>query len=184
MNPEIVRAGAAYLVRRVGAVGWSGLAALAVAAALLAVDRLGLDPANRAAAEELVQLKDHLARGRLSGSTLNAAPDPIAMIVNQLPSADRVPVFVEAVQEQAARRSLQIDRAEYRVQKTLGGRALRYQLTMPAHGGYPQVRGWLEVLLHDYPSAALDELSLRRESDGAGQLEARVSLSFYSQAVR
>lgn len=184
MNADVVRARALHLAMRIGAIGWCGLAALTLGAALIVVGRAGLDPADRATAAELAQLKERLARGRLPDPTLGAASDPIAMIVSQLPAADGVPAFVEKVQEKATRRSLQIDRTEYRVQKALGGRALRYQLAMPAHGVYPQLRGWLEELLHDYPSAALDELALRRESDGNGQLEARVSLSFYSQAVR
>jgi Tfp pilus assembly protein PilO len=179
----LLRARTAYLARRLGPVGWCGLAALVLSAATAVGGRIWLDPANAALREELAQMNEQLARARRPDAAFNAPADPIAAIVAQLPPADQLPAFVESVQAQASRKGLQIDRTEYRVQKALAGRALRYQLSMPAHGAYPKLRNWVEQLLHDYPSAALDELSLHRESDGSAQLEARVTLSFYSRGV-
>jgi hypothetical protein len=170
-------------MRRIGPAGWSGIAALLVAVAVAAGGRMWLDSANLTMGAEAAQLKDLIARARRPESRLNPIGDPIGTIVAQLPPADQLPAFVEAVQSQAGRKGLQIDRTEYRVQKALAGRALRYQLSMPAHGGYPQIRTWLEALLHDYPSAALDELSMHRSGDGSAQLDARVTLSFYSKGV-
>ena len=182
MKLEIVRVRALYVGRRIGPVGWGGLAALTLASVVLLAGPIVVDPSNRGLSEELAQLKQQLDRSHRP-PTLAAVADPVALIVAQLPPPEQVPRFVREVQEEASRRGLQIDRTEYRVQKSLGARALRYQLTMPAHGSYPQLRAWLEALLHDYPSAALDELSLRREADGAGRLEAHVTLSLYSQGV-
>jgi hypothetical protein len=183
MSAGLMRARSMYALRRIGPVGWSGLAALALALASAVDARIWLDPVNRSLAEDADQLSRQIVRAHRPDSLLNPIADPIGTIIGQLPAADQLPTFVEAVQAQAGRKGLSIDRTEYRVQKALAGRALRYQLTMPAHGAYPQIRTWLEALLHDYPSAALDELSLHREADGSGQLEARVTLSFYSQGV-
>jgi hypothetical protein len=183
VSAVLLRARLAYAARRIGPVGWAGIAALLVAVALAAGARLWLDPANRALTAEAAQLKELIARARRPDARFNPIADPVGTIVAQLPPADQLPAFVEAVQAQAGRKGLQIDRTEYRVQKTLSGRALRYQLSMPAHGGYPQIRTWLEALLHDYPSAALDELSMHRAADGSPQLDARITLSFYSQGV-
>ncbi len=60
----------------------------------------------------------------------------------------------------------------------LGRTAQRYRLSFPAHVDYPHLRTWLEALLHDYPSVALDEISLRREVDGGEELDAHIGLSF------
>ncbi len=184
MKRAVAQAQARYVAQRVGLAGWLGVAALVSAVVLAGMRPFALAPANDELAGELSQLTAELARAQSPAPTLSAAADPVASIVAQLPTAEQVPQFLQQVQAQAALRGLQIDRTEYRVQKALGGRALRYQLTMPAHGTYPALRGWLETLLHEHPSAALDDFSVRRESDGGAQLEARVGLSLYSQDAR
>ncbi|MBV8209859.1 MAG: hypothetical protein JO133_07325 [Burkholderiaceae bacterium] len=183
MSAALLRARLWHAARRIGPVGWSGIAALMLAATVGIGGRLWLNASNRALIDEADQWKEQIARARRPDSAFNPIADPIGTVVAQLPPADQLPAFVEEVQAQAVHRGLQVDRTEYRVQKTLGGRALRYQLSMPAHGGYPQIRGWLEGLLHDFPSSALDDLSMLRAGDGSAQLDARVTLSFYSRGV-
>ena len=111
------------------------------------------------------------------------AADPASAVLDQLPAADRFAPFVDALQAEAARRGVAIDRTEYRIQPVLGGRALRTQLILPARGDYPRIRGWLEGVLHDHPSASLQELALRRANDGAAMLEARVVIAFYTRSA-
>ena len=173
-----------YVGACVGPVGWIGLAALLIALALVAVSHLQIDPGNRAASDEIARLQAQIVQASKPGAPLRNPADAMAAVAGQLPTADQAPLFIEDVQNSASRSHIQIDRTEYAVQSALGSRALRVQLTMPAHGSYPQLRTWLQSLLHEHPSTALNELSLRREHDGAGQLEARVTISFYSQAVR
>ena len=173
-----------YLGLRAGPVGWAGFGALLLALALTLASRLELDPANRAATQVRAELAAQLAKASSPGAALRDVADPTAAIAGELPAAGQMPAFIHDVQDLASHNSVQIDRTEYRVQSALGKRAQRLQLVMPAHGTYPQLRTWLEALLHDYPSAVLDELSLRRQADGATQLEARVVFSFYSQPVR
>jgi Tfp pilus assembly protein PilO len=142
-----------------------------------------MDSANRSIADALDDTGRELARARQRDLAMGNLADPIGTIASQLPPAEGVPKFVEDVQLRAGHEGLQVDRTEYQVQSALHGRALRYQLTMPAHGTYPGLRAWVAGLLHEYPNATLDEISLRRESDGAGQLEARVVFSFYSRSA-
>jgi Tfp pilus assembly protein PilO len=173
-----------YLSSRAGPVGWAGLAALLLAALLAGAARFELDPANQAAADELAQLQAQLKRASAPGAALRNPTDAMGAVAGQLPAAEQMPAFIQDVQSRAQRGGVQIDRTEYRVQSALGRRALRLQLVMPAHGTYPQLRAWLESLLHEYSSAALDELSLRRQGEGGAQLDAHVVFSFYSQAAR
>jgi hypothetical protein len=173
-----------YVGSRAGPVGWVGVGAMLLALAMFGASHLQLDPGNRAAIEDIAQLQAQIARASAPGAALRNPTDAMAAVAGQLPAADQVPVFIQDVQNRASRGGVQIERTEYRMQSALGNRALQLQLVLPAHGTYPQLRTWLESLLHDHPSAALDELSLRREHDGTAQLEARVIFSFYSQAVR
>jgi len=173
-----------YLASRAGPAGWGGLAALLLAIGLALASHIQLDPGNRGASDRLEKLQAQLAKSLVPGAALRHPADAAAAVAGQLPAAEGMPAFIEDVQGRASGAGVQIDRTEYRVQSALGNRALRLQLVMPAHGTYPQLRRWLESLLHEHPSAALEELSLRRQAEGAAQLEAHVVLSFYSQAVR
>ena len=181
--PEL-QARIVYLALRMGPVAWAGVGTLLAALALTIVSRLQAEPANRAALEERSSLELRLARASAPGAMRRDAADPVGAIAGQLPGAERMPAFIHDVQDRAVHEGIQIDRAEYRVQSALGKRALRMQLVMPAHGTYPQLRTWLQALLHEYPSAVLDELGMRRHADGAAELEAHVTLSLYCQPVR
>jgi hypothetical protein len=173
-----------YVASRAGPIGWIGLGAAVLALVLMGVSRFQLDPAIRAETEDLARFEAQLAKASVPGAALRNPTDAIGAVADQLPPAERMPTFIQDVQERAQRGGVRIDRTEYRVQSALGKRALRLQLVLPAHGTYPQLRGWLESLLHQHPSAALDELTLRRETEGSVQLESHVVFSYYCQAVR
>ncbi len=180
----VLQARLLYLGSRAGPIGWAGLGTLLLALLLVGVSRFELDPANQTVIDELARLEVQLAKASAPGAALRNPSDALAALAGQLPAAEQMPTFIEDVQNRAQRGGIQIDRTEYRVQSALGSRALRLQLVMPAHGSYPQLRTWLEALLHEHPGAALDELSLRRQAEGAPQLEAHVAFSFYSQTAR
>jgi hypothetical protein len=56
-------------------------------------------------------------------------------------------------------------------------RLVRYRMTLPVSGTYPQVRAFVVDVLRDVPAAALDDIQLRR--DAAGRIEARVRFSLF-----
>jgi len=172
-----------YVLMRGGPVGWIGLGALALAIGLMLYSRLALESANSRASDEVAQLRAELARTLGRGALVRTPVDALGAVAAQLPPADRFPAFIGQVQDRAQRDGVRIERSEYRVQSALDKRALRLQMMMPAHGTYPQLRAWLQSLLQSFPNSALDELSMRRETEGSAQLEANVSLSFYSQVV-
>jgi hypothetical protein len=46
-------------------------------------------------------------------------------------------------------------------------------------GSYGQIRGFVGQVLADVPAAALEEITLRRESAASPTLEARIRLTLY-----
>lgn len=180
------RLGASYarfVARSLGVVGWIGIAALLLGAAGIAIVAPALERTNAAQAQELAALQAHLAQLR-NPKVAQAQRDPVGALTASLPPASAVPDFVAAIQRRADQDAVQIDRTEYRVQAVLGRTAQRYRLSFPAHVDYPHLRTWLEALLHDYPSVALDEISLRREVDGGEELDAHIGLSFLVRDTR
>jgi hypothetical protein len=169
--------GTAFVLRRLGPLGWVGLVALALAAAGIGLLAPQLQRANAQSAERIAALRTRLAQAQDPGAA-RAARDPVGALVASLPTAGEVPDFLAAIQKRAEDGAVQIDRTEYRVQPVLGQSAQRYRLSFPANADYPHLRSWLEALLHDYPNLILDELSVHRAVDGGEELEARVGVSF------
>ncbi|HUN92470.1 MAG TPA: hypothetical protein VMU33_10460 [Burkholderiaceae bacterium] len=184
MRPAVILAIVRDVAQRLGAPGVAASVLLVVALVLGAVVGPRLAADNRAVSARIAELQ---ARGPAGGAAATGTPfdplDPAAALVEQLPAADRFPAFVDALQAEASRRGVAVDRTEYRMQPLVGQRVLRAQLVLPAHGGYVQVRGWLEAVLHDFPSASVQELALHRVADGAGDVDARVVLAFYTRSA-
>ena len=52
-------------------------------------------------------------------------------------------------------------------------------MTLPVSGDYTKVRGFVNDVLEAVPSAALDELTLKRESIDMPELESRVRFTLF-----
>ncbi len=72
---------------------------------------------------------------------------------------------------------LLLEKGEYKLSREADFRLARYQVTLPVSGDYARVRGFVNDVLEAVPSAALDELTLKRESVDQPELEARVRFS-------
>ncbi len=171
---------AAFVVARLGLVGWIGIGALLLAAFVGLFVVPGIEHANVEQAREIATLQRQWEQLQ-DPKNARALRDPLAALIASLPPATEVPGILTAIERRADLEAVGIDRTEYRIQPVFGHAALRYRLSFPAHVDYPHLRAWLEALLHDYPSLALDELTLRREVDGGEELEAHVGLSFLAR---
>lgn len=83
------------------------------------------------------------------------------------------------VQVAAAHNGLSLEKGEYRLLRDAQFPLARYQITLPVSGSYAQVRGFVNEVLDRVPSAALEDLTMKRESIGAPQLESRVRLVLF-----
>jgi Tfp pilus assembly protein PilO len=172
----LARAWASYASLRLGRSGLAGLVLLAACAAVLGVQAWRSD-ADRLQ-QRIVQVRAELQRSPAAAKPPRTAQTFLA----QLPAADQVPQFIEGVHRAAGQAGLQIERAEYRAPTLAGGQVLRSQVVLPMAGHYPGMARWLGEVLHDNPSAAVDEISLQRDAPTSDLLRARVVLSHYSRS--
>ena len=68
---------------------------------------------------------------------------------------------------------------EYKLSCDAATRLCRYRVRLPLVGSYLQIRAFVEQSLLELPFASLDELSLRREGIGSGELEAGLTFSLH-----
>ena len=165
-----------YAALRLGRSGLTGVALLVACALVLGIHALRDD--TGALQQCIAQARAELQRT----PTAHAAARTPQSLLAELPAAEQVPDFIEAVHHRAEQAGLQIERAEYRAPVLASGQVLRSQMVLPVNGPYPALASWLADVLRDHPSAALDEITVQRDAVATDQLHARVVLSHYSRS--
>jgi len=100
---------------------------------------------------------------------------------SRLTKQDDVSEVIRALHRTAHAAGLRFDRGDYRPQRDGSGRLLRYQITLPVSGDYPNVRRFLAQALHDEPALALDGVGFQTDQSG-GDLETRVQFTLFVSA--
>ena len=125
--------------------------------------------------------------GRLS-SQLNARggtdarPTPrnqLSSFFGFFPVVESLPALLGKVQRAAKDNGLDLEKGEYKVSHERDFPLSRYQITLPVKGTYPQVRAFVNDVLAGVPAAALEDLTLKRETAGDPQVEARVRFTVF-----
>jgi Tfp pilus assembly protein PilO len=138
------------------------------------------------AREEAGRLQAKLAR--MQSAAIDAPDDSkatargmsqLAMFTRNFPTLAEAPGWILKMHQIAARNELTLETGEYRLTNAKDGGLARYQITLPLHGGYAQVRTFLEQVLTQIPAAALDEVTIRRDTIGSRATETRVRLTLY-----
>lgn len=158
--------------------GLAGAGLLAVAAGMVL---FAVQPARERLRALDVQHADLSARSR--GTHQQAEPptqrSQLADFYAFFPLTEAVPEMLGKIQRAAQRNDLQLAKGEYKFSEERDFHLAAYQVTLPVIGGYAQVRGFVNDVLDAVPAAALEELTLKRETSDADALEARVRFTLY-----
>jgi hypothetical protein len=164
-------------VERLGRTGIAGIALVAFAltfyfsaVAPLQAERDGLlEEASRAE-----------QRPRADGPAEKGTPaEQLATFYAFLPPMQSSPDWLGKIHAAARSKGLALRSGEYRLERAADQRFARYQITLPVVGSYAQIRGFVGQVLADVPAAALEDITLRRESASSPSLEARIRLTLY-----
>jgi hypothetical protein len=160
---------------------WSGAAGIALLAAALVLYGTAVRPAlERAGAlqREAAELSKSLgARGPDAGRV--SGRSQLSNFYAFFPLLEQLPDLLGQVQAAAERHDLLLEKGEYRVAQDPGFRLARYQAIFPVRGSYAEVRAFVNEVLEQVPSAALEELVVKRDSIDDPQTQARVRLTFF-----
>jgi hypothetical protein len=166
----------AWTVDRTGRVGLVGLALLAAAG-------LFLLSTHRQVVAEVETLRAELASARELARTAAGRPLAAPATGRALPARAEVPAILRQLFAEARRAQLAIDTGKYEVKATAGNGVVRYLVTFPVTGPYPQVRAFIDAALASMPGVALSDLALERKSIGDGNVEARLRVTVYTAAA-
>jgi len=147
---------------------------MAVAAALLwllAVHPLVLE-------NEQLHERARLAGPRPQAAAVSDLPgERLKTYESRLPRTDAAVEAVARIHRIGTSAGVSLPSGEYRMERRADDPLVRYRLSLPVTGTYPQVRAFVIDVLRDVPAAALDDIQLRR--DPAGRIEARVRFSLF-----
>lgn len=162
--------------------GWSGilgLGLLAVAGGLyfstLRPQQSRLDDLHQQAAKMRAQQAAPAAAQRPP----QTAAERLAAFYGFFPSANKLPDLLEKVFAAANGQGLQLAQGEYRTLSDSAGGLTQFQVTLPVHGSYPQIRKFVDVAMAEVPALSLDSIQFDRQKVGDPTLDAKVKLTLY-----
>lgn len=96
-----------------------------------------------------------------------------------LPQQSTVLAEVQKVFDAADTNGIDLDKAEYTMSSDQFANLSRYQVTLPLHGRYTDIRFFVIDLLNTMPALAVNELTFKREDIHTQEVEARLRLTIY-----
>ena len=126
---------------------------------------------------------------RLDMSRLNPAGDAkssgaqLRAFYEFFPPRQKAPNLFKTIYGAAHDESIRLSQGEYKYSLGKAGRVGIYQVNLPVKGSYIQIRKFIVKVLNSLPSAALEEVSFKRETVGRGDLEAKISFSIYLSVI-
>jgi len=79
----------------------------------------------------------------------------------------------------AAKNSLTLNQAEYKLAYDKSGAFRTYTIVLPVHGQYGAIRSFCQQVLLAIPFASLDQVDFKRDSVNNANLEAKLRLTLY-----
>src|SRR5262249_1837347 len=93
------------------------------------------------------------------------------------PRFEEASQYVLLLHETAKRAGIALDTGEYNVTSDGEAQLLRYQIRFPVKGGYVQLRRFVADAMMQIPTMTLDDVTVRRASIAAGEIEARLQFT-------
>lgn len=175
MMPDRMKALLARAKLELGAAGLVSLVLLGVATAFLVLVVGPLQERSRALDARLLQAE------RRSPQPAGARPSGAAAKLAAFYAffdAGEPTEWLARLHQIAARSGLELRSADYRMQRT-AGRLERYEITVPVNATYPQLRAFLRTALAEIPMLSLDQVAIKRQRAGDGQVQAEVRLTLH-----
>jgi len=181
-----VNALSSALRRLYDSLGWPGMAGiiLVLLAAGMTVSIVQPRSAQLAELKRANQsLKTRIEQAARSGIPETGSQDDLARFYGFFDGPGTTQ-WLDKVYAAADAQNLVLAQGEYRMTPDRTGKLARYRISLPVKGSYVQIRRFVAQTLTDVPVAALDDISFKRETIGAAQLEAHIKLTLFLSADR
>lgn len=161
--------------------GWAVLAggALIIGATLFCLG-LGMPTEYRLHGMETHVSKMRMAVGQRKTSWVPESPQAAVQIFyRSLPAEAVIPDLMEKIFDAAYDCDLATEHGEFKLLREKDAAFSRYQIVLPVQGNYADIRQFVNRVLQEIPSAALDGISFSREDAHNPEVDAKVRLTLY-----
>ncbi|MDA8109281.1 MAG: hypothetical protein M0015_11700 [Betaproteobacteria bacterium] len=164
--------------RLLQALGAPGIAAIGVLLLCLGFYFSAVRPAERELAAQRLsaeRLRSRAPERPVRG--VQARAEELLRFYRLFPPLVKLPDELERLYELADKAHLELPRGNYRLDDD--GALVAYHVTLPLHGPYSSIRGFLAMVLQSLPVASVDALRIGRGGAGDPSLKAQLELTLY-----
>ncbi|HJX19180.1 MAG TPA: hypothetical protein VJ437_13450 [Acidiferrobacterales bacterium] len=163
--------------------GWPGIVGLSLVAFSLAFYVSAVLPAQEELERRLNEansLRDRIQQAaRIFTSNPRSPAGQLGAFYQFFPASEGAPETLRGIYQAAQAQGIFLDRGEYHVIPEQSGRLLRYQVTLPVKGPYPQIQKFLATVLTQNPTVSLENVSFGKQKVADPVVEARIQLIVY-----
>ncbi len=168
------------LAKKLGVWGLLGVAVILVSITFYATNIIKLEQKLRTSGLDLAQNQlNNINKNKTSLADKTLAPEQSeAQKINQfyemLPDGANLPKLLSAIDTNALKQHLVLNRGDYKLTQTKQGKLSRYEIVLPVTGQYTQIRQFIAEALVQIPALALSDIQIKRESTLIPTVEARL----------
>lgn len=162
---------------------WPGVLAIGILAMCPAFYFSAIFPEQErldTARHNAVTLKEQLTLDSKSrGGSKLSTEDQLAEFYRKFPGEGNSSQWLGKLVVLAENRGLSLNDGEYKATRDKMGKLVRYQMTFPVKGPYPQIRQFLTDLPGALPVVALENVQFERQKVADPNVEAKIKLVLY-----
>lgn len=158
-------------LRRIGLVGWTGVA-LAAAGAMALVAVAGLQRGSVASQQRLAAQRERAARAPVQAASVRLGEaERATQFIESFPPFSQNGADMRQIFDSAEQAHVSLFKGDYAVQADPGSPFVTYVVNLPVHEPYPTVKRFAAAVLQALPHAALDEIRVSRADANGGVLD-------------
>lgn len=167
-------------VRRLGLPGLGGAILLAAAAAgTLFVVLPGLEARARAE-QQVLRAQAHAAAVQRGEVSIARTPGrQLDDFYAGLPAQLTATKAIDGLYTAADAEKISLERGEYSLAVEQGADMARYQILLPVHGTYAQLRRFIDTAIAKVPGLSVEDLDMQRKEVSETELEGRIRMTLY-----
>ncbi len=163
--------------------GWPGMLAIGLFVVCLPFYfatvrpmQIRLDTAQHSATEARANIVNASSTMHRGGDT---PTEQLAEFYKFFPAEKNSPEWLDKLVVVAAKNGLSLNEGEYKVAQDKVGQLMRYKITLPVQGKYPQIRKFLAALPAEIPMMALENVQFERKDIVDAGVQAKIQLVLY-----
>lgn len=177
-----------WLMRRTPVLlGWPGVAGIGLLTACAAFYFSTIQQASEKLAStrySVLAIQDELKQAGHRPDANRPPEEQLAQFYRLFPQDKELPQCMEKIFVSAQSHGIELEQGEYKMARDKEGGLVRFQMTFPVKGNYPQIRKYLTALKADIPTLSLQQVQFKRQKVGDAMVEANIVLVLYLMEQR